>query len=171
MFNEVIVDLLQDGYKVRFKAPGHSMFPTIAADETVLVEPIVPAAVNKGDIVLYRSNGSLIAHRVMGIVTDATGNNYSSLLQAFSAGTGRGFQQTQKGNEFSPLPGANSFFIFRGDAARSFDEPVTTDQILGKVIAVKRYGRNLDPYGFKHKLICLVFNSALRIKRWLPGNR
>ena len=171
MFPEIITDLLQNGHLVRFKAPGHSMFPTIMANETVLVEPIAPSAVHRGDIILYRCNGNLIAHRVMGMVTDENGNDYSSLLQAFSVRADRGPQQTKNGEEPSPCPGANRVFILRGDAARSFDEPVTTDQILGKVVAVQRYGRNLDPYSFKHRFQGLMFAWALRIKnRLLPND-
>ena len=67
MFPELITELLQDGYKVNFSAPGHSMFPTIMANETIMVEPIDPETVSLADIVLYRTNGQLIAHRVISI--------------------------------------------------------------------------------------------------------
>jgi hypothetical protein len=67
MFPELITELLQEGYKVNFSAPGHSMFPTIMANETIMVEPIDPAAVKPGDIILYRTNNHLIAHRVVKI--------------------------------------------------------------------------------------------------------
>ena len=67
MFNELITDLLQDGYKVSFSASGHSMYPTIMANETIMVEPVDPGRVKLGDILLYRSNGRLVAHRVIGI--------------------------------------------------------------------------------------------------------
>ena len=70
MFPELVTYLLNNGYNVRFNAPGHSMYPTILANEPVLVEPINPIEIHKGDIILYRSNGSLIAHRVMGILRD-----------------------------------------------------------------------------------------------------
>ena len=52
-------------------------------NETLVVEPVGPSDVRKGDIVLYRSNGSLIAHRIMGIVRDDKADEYSSLLQVF----------------------------------------------------------------------------------------
>ena len=38
MFPDLITELLQDGYKVNFNAPGHSMFPTIMANEIIMVE-------------------------------------------------------------------------------------------------------------------------------------
>ncbi len=67
MFPELITELLQDGYKVNFSAPGHSMFPTIMANETIMVEPIDPGTVRLRDIILYRTNGQLVAHRVISI--------------------------------------------------------------------------------------------------------
>ncbi len=166
MFNEVIAGLLQDDRKVRFSAPGHSMFPTIMANETVLVEPIEPSAVKNGDIILYRCNGNLIAHRVMAIVTQTAANDYSSLLQAFSAA-----QCESQGNNKKHAIGSDRLFILRGDAARSFDEPVEAEQILGKVVRVQRWGRSFDPYSFKHRVASLMFAWAWRIKsRLTPRN-
>jgi signal peptidase I len=101
MFSELITDLLKDGFKVSFTAPGHSMFPTIIANETVLVEPIEPSAVSKGDIVLYRSNGNLIAHRVMGIVKDDKVNDYLSLWKAFCPGEEQSAAETVDGGKGS----------------------------------------------------------------------
>jgi signal peptidase I len=125
MFPELITELLQDGFKVNFRAPGHSMFPTILANETIRVEPIDPSTVRSGDIILYRTNGRLIAHRVIRIKIEAL------------------------------------HFIMRGDAATVCDEPVTSDQILGKVVSIERNGRSIDPYTFRHKLSCW----ASRIER------
>ena len=160
MFSEIITDLLQNGHVVRFKAPGHSMFPTIMANETVLVEPISPLAVHRGDIILYRCNGNLVAHRVMAIITETAANDYSALLQAFSAAKRRSHKNN---NQCSA--GACRLFIFRGDGARSFDEPVHPDQVLGKVVRIQRWGRSLDPYSFKHRVIGQILARVLRLKR------
>jgi hypothetical protein len=81
MFPELITELLHDGYKVNFSAPGHSMFPTIMANETIMVEPIDPETVRLADIILYRTNGQLIAHRVINIekkINDAISVSQSS---------------------------------------------------------------------------------------------
>jgi len=142
MFPELVTDLLRNGYKVSFSAPGHSMYPTILANETLVVEPVAPLDVHKGDIVLYRSNGNLIAHRVKGVVRDARTNEYSTLLKSLS-------------------------FILCGDAARTSDAPVTSEQVLGKVISVERNGHMINPYGRRHKLACWVHRWAARLKRYL----
>ena len=56
--------LLRDGQSVRFRAPGRSMYPTIREGEAITVEPILPSEVKVGDIILYRSDDGVIAHRV-----------------------------------------------------------------------------------------------------------
>ena len=75
MFPELITELLRDGHKVSFCAPGHSMYPTIMANETIMVEPIEPGTVQMGDIILYRTNSRLIAHRVVGMYMTAANDS------------------------------------------------------------------------------------------------
>ena len=175
MFQDLVIDLLKDGYKVSFNAPGHSMYPTILANESVVVEPVEPMTVHTGDIVLYRSNGSLIAHRVMGIVTEDRAREFSSLIGAFAP-------EEQLTDETAPLEsqrdlcqqeagvGGSSekcFFILRGDAARTFDEPVKSDQILGKVISIERNGNSLNPYSLQHNLTTWILKATLCLKSFL----
>jgi len=175
MFPELVTTLLKDGYKVSFNAPGHSMYPTIVANEPVLVEPIDPAAVQKGDIVLYRTHDHLIAHRVMGIVKGDKTNEYSSLLEAFSPDTDLPPKNTcyklEQGNapQDSKLCGSTGklFFILRGDASRTFDEPVKSEQVFGKVISIQRNGNTVNPYSLQHKLTTWLFNTSLRLKIFL----
>ena len=173
MFQELVIDLLKDGYKVSFNAPGHSMYPTILANESVVVEPVEPMTVHKGDIVLYRSNGSLIAHRVLGIVRDDRAREFSSLIEAFAP-------KEQLTEETAPLKSQNDFclqeasgvdassdtyfFILRGDAARTIDDPVQSDQIIGKVVSIERNGNSLNPYSLQHKITTLLLKATLRLK-------
>jgi signal peptidase I len=67
VFVSMSVDLLERGHKVRFLAPGWSMHPTIRNGEAVTVVPVSPLEVRQGDIVFYRCNGNVFAHRVVGI--------------------------------------------------------------------------------------------------------
>ena len=67
LFIDLSTQLLQHGYRVSFRAPGHSMHPTINDRETVTVEPVPSSHVKTGDIVLYRSEGGVVAHRVIRI--------------------------------------------------------------------------------------------------------
>lgn len=148
MFPELITELLQDGYKVNFSAPGHSMYPTIMANETILVEPIDPGTVRMGDILLYRTSGRLVAHRVVRVNMPAGNRNSSN----------SNFDTPSSALSSQPS------FTFRGDACPSCDAPVTADQILGKVVAIERNGYSVDPYSLTHKLGCLAHRWSSRIK-------
>ena len=180
MFPELITELLQDGYKVSFSAPGHSMYPTIMANETIMVEPIDPGKVKQGDIILYRTNGRLIAHRVIcikkiiktALIISGTSDNHPSL----SLVEGDSPFIESNAHQVHPVDGeANSggvkrssnevlHFVLRGDASFTCDEPVTVEQILGKVVAVERNGCRVDPYCFSHKLDCFARRLSSRFK-------
>lgn len=56
--------LLNQGVAIRFRAPGTSMTPAIHDGEWIVVQPVTPSEVRIGDIVLYRINSRLVAHRV-----------------------------------------------------------------------------------------------------------
>ena len=64
---DLSTELLGRGKRVRFRAPGRSMYPTIRENEVITVEPVAPLDVKVGDIILYRSGESVVAHRVMRI--------------------------------------------------------------------------------------------------------
>ncbi|MCJ7442334.1 MAG: signal peptidase I [Thermoanaerobaculaceae bacterium] len=66
-FIEVVTDLLSRGHSVRFRAKGSSMHPTIREGEAITVAPARPAAIRRGDVILYRSARGVIAHRVAGV--------------------------------------------------------------------------------------------------------
>lgn len=69
-FTSAAADLLKAGYDLRFRATGRSMLPTIADGEVITVEQIAAGDVGVGDIVLYATQGSVIAHRVQRIERD-----------------------------------------------------------------------------------------------------
>ena len=64
---DLSTELLGRGKRVRFRAPGRSMYPTIRENEAITVEPVAPQDVKVGDIILYRSEKSVVAHRVIQI--------------------------------------------------------------------------------------------------------
>ncbi|MGD8686614.1 MAG: signal peptidase I [Syntrophobacterales bacterium] len=59
--------MLSLGLGVRFRAPGTSMHPTIRHGDLITVEPVSPANLERGDIILYRFQDSFIAHRIVNI--------------------------------------------------------------------------------------------------------
>jgi len=144
IFPELITDLLTDGHRVKFRAPGYSMYPTILHEDVITVEPIQPEAIKVGDIALYRKENSVIAHRVVRIEKndDSQSHSHSSAL--------------------SP----ESCFILRGDARPTSDDPINAEQILGKIVSVERNGRGTNPYSLRVKLTYCVRRLASRLKRF-----
>jgi hypothetical protein len=168
MFPELIIELLQDGYKVNFNAPGHSMYPTIMANETIMVEPIDPATVRLGDIILYRINGRIVAHRLVGIKKET--NDAITLFQSSKKPQsnpiikGDGPRLKRNAPPAKRASSAALHFALRGDASPVCDEPVKAGQILGKVVSIERNGRRINPYSWTHRLACFVLSWASRIK-------
>ena len=64
-FAELSTDLQRLGYSVRFRATGESMHPTIRAGEAITVMPVAPSDLRIADVVLYRTETSVLAHRVL----------------------------------------------------------------------------------------------------------
>jgi signal peptidase I len=67
LFPQLVVDLLRDGKSVRFRAVGRSMYPTIREGDVITVAPIAPDFVQRGDIILYRLECGVVAHRLVRI--------------------------------------------------------------------------------------------------------
>jgi signal peptidase I len=146
LFLEVAEDLLKRGHRVRFRAKGNSMHPTIRHGEAIVVEPVSAAEVKTNDIALYRTERGVVAHRV---------------IRRADPWVGLTTTRDEAGASSGPT------FITRGDAAGDPDEPVSPEQILGKVVAVERRGRSigLDTRRARTKNIIQV--CALRCKRWI----
>ena len=117
MFNEITAELLRRGNRVRFRAIGASMQPTIEDGELITVAPMAPESVKRGDILLYQSESGVHAHRVVGRV--------------------KGTVPLLEGD--CPL----DHYLLRGDASVSCDAPVQLEQVIGRVVAVQRGGRSL----------------------------
>ena len=62
---EVIVDLLQRGHAVEFRARGDSMYPVIREDDLLHVEPSLEF--KRGEVVLTIADRGLTAHRVIAV--------------------------------------------------------------------------------------------------------
>ena len=65
LFLDVSERLLDEGYRVRFRAAGTSMQPAIGDGDALILAPVDLLAVRPGDILLYRKQHRGIAHRVV----------------------------------------------------------------------------------------------------------
>ena len=61
---QTAIALLRGGQPIEIKAQGYSMYPLLTPGTTLLVEPTTPSGCRRGDIVVFESNGKLIAHRI-----------------------------------------------------------------------------------------------------------
>jgi signal peptidase I len=100
----------QAGGKHFIPIKGRSMLPLIQEGDQVLVIHGC-ADVRPGDIVVFRQEGTLVAHRVMRI-------------------------------QYDEMRG--EVFVTRGDNVLHFDPPVNADEIVGRVLAVKRGGQTMS---------------------------
>jgi hypothetical protein len=139
-----------------------------------------------GDIILYRTNGRLIAHRVIGLEKEINSKTTSpSSKNAQSNPFIRGPSPFYKRSAPQVCPGeceadssgvkrsssAALEFVLCGDASGACDDPVKAGQILGKVVSIQRNGCTIDPYCFTHKLSCLLRSWVNRIQRLLTGTK
>ena len=143
---DLTAELLSRGTTVRFRPSGRSMYPSIREGELITVEPVVPSDVQLGDIVLYRCERGLIAHRVVGTQSSVLGPHHSSLTHS---------------SVLSP------HYFLRGDASLSCDKPVTGQQILGRVVGVERNGRSVALASRGAKMWHQVRRLASGLKGWI----
>jgi len=135
---DLTTELLSRGTTVRFRPAGRSMYPSIREGELITVEPVVASDVTLGDIVLYRCERGLLAHRVVDNRTQ------SSVLSPYH-------------------------FLLRGDASLCCDQPVAAQQILGRVVEVKRNGRSVALATRGAKMGHKVRRLASGLKGWICG--
>lgn len=112
MLKERGIELLQEGLEkgnnFRFRALGSSMFPSIRSGDVITVKPVESAAICVGDVIFYRRDGRVYAHRLI------RKQRIDGVL----------------------------LFITRGDYLPFSDSPISTSQILGKVVSIER-GRRI----------------------------
>jgi len=65
LLRESCAALLCAGQRVRFRATGLSMDPTIRDGDVLTAEPVDPGEVRPGEILLYRTAEGVIAHRLV----------------------------------------------------------------------------------------------------------
>ncbi len=158
IFHELISQILQEGRNVRFRAPGKSMRPAILDGDVLIVAPIKPHAIKRGDIILYQADNHIIVHRVIDI---ESARSYISQPRC-SSDHGSDNREGRKRSTHTHYS-----YILRGDASYSYDEPVHADQVLGKIIIVERNSQSINPYSFKHKFCCWARKWSTRLIQFI----
>jgi hypothetical protein len=138
MLEKLVGDSLKNGRAVRFRAPGRSMHPTIRHAEMVIVAPLTPAGLALGDIVLSRCGEKLTVHRFVRRTADPT-------------------------EDADPSEPRRPMVVLRGDACRVCDPPIPESRILGKVVAIERRGRRVNPYGLHSEWVRRIYGLLARL--------
>src|SRR5262245_12705213 len=109
LFTDVMEHALASGTLVRFRAEGSSMHPTIRDGEVIVAAPVSVAEVVRGDVLVCRHRGRVLAHRLVSIDGE----------------------------------GSRRRFVLRGDSQQSSDVFVDADDIVARIVAVRRRGRSI----------------------------
>jgi hypothetical protein len=131
LFAEVMEHALTSGTLVRFRAEGSSMHPTIRDGELITAAPVATADVVRGDVLLCRNSGRVLAHRVVAIAERA----------------------------------GDRHFELRGDGHTSSDAVVGADEIVARIVAVRRRGRSIPLPGAGGWLTRSARVTAAAVKR------
>ena len=58
---------LSDGERVRLNVAGNSMAPLLHGGDAVWAEPVLPASLRRGDIIVVRREQELVTHRLVAV--------------------------------------------------------------------------------------------------------
>ena len=135
VLNSVILELkkeaLKKGRVIALPTTGRSMFPFLTTNNKIELIKYDTQRLEKGDIIVYKSNDKLIAHR---------------LVRKIKAGD-------------------NYLFVTKGDTCFSFDRPINSDAIIGKVIKIRKanFYISLDTIFGKLFSLIMFFLSVSKI--------
>jgi signal peptidase I len=118
--------------EVRLRVSGTSMVPSILPGDLVSIHQANLRDISPGDIVLFLQKGRLIVHRVVDRKVAAIAD--------------------------SP---AESCLITRGDRVRHDDPPVSSPELLGRVVSIERDNRKVEllAHGSNHLIVRLLQSS------------
>jgi len=111
----LVEEVVRSFGKVRLRVLGTSMAPAMLPGDLVSVRRAAPDEISAGEVVLFLQNGRLFVHRVVSRnVVSAAGNTEEPCL------------------------------ITRGDRLRHDDPPVSSRELLGRVVCIERDNRNIE---------------------------
>jgi signal peptidase I len=116
----LVEDVVRSFGAIRLRLLGTSMVPAMLPGDLVSIRRASLDEISVGEVVLFLQNERLIIHRVVG------GNDVSAA-----------------GNPEEPC------LITRGDRLRHDDPPVSSKELLGRVVSIERDNRNIElaPHG------------------------
>jgi hypothetical protein len=124
---ELAAEVLRSFGRLRLRVVGSSMLPTLWPGDLISVSDREVDRALPGDLVVFRLGDRLVTHRVVEVrKTKSEVRSPKSVIQIRSPE--------------SPLE-----FVTRGDALSANDPPVSSQDLLGRVVAVERGVRRHAP--------------------------
>ena len=117
-------DLLLKSGKVRLRITSRSMVPALRPGDEIFVDPVPVETLQTGNLILFEHGGQLICHRLVQVFTNGT---LTTQADAVAPGTQRGYRQVYEAQ------GRGGGYV-----ATHCDEPITREQVLGRVRAIRR---------------------------------
>jgi signal peptidase I len=108
-------EVIRNFGEVRLRVFGTSMVPSILPGDLVLIQKASLNEISQGEIVLFLRDGRLFVHRVISPAGAATSDG-----------------------------SADQFLVTRGDRQRQDDGPVSSSELLGRVVSLERDNRSID---------------------------
>lgn len=119
---EVKKEALGKGCVITLSTVGMSMFSLLTTNNKIELIKCDPARLENGDIIVYKGNGKMIAHRLMRKIKAKEGY----------------------------------LFVTKGDAFFSYDRPISSDAIMGRVIKIKKRYLSICLEGISGRVINLI---------------
>jgi signal peptidase len=133
---ELAAEVLRSWGRLRLRVVGASMLPALWPGDILSVGSQDAAEALPGDIVVFRREGRLVTHRVVEVRRQEPGTR----------GWGLGARENPPEPSAQPLaPSTQIEFVTRGDRVRRNDAPISSHELLGRVTAIERGARRLNP--------------------------
>ena len=121
--------------EVRLRVFGTSMVPSVLPGDLVLVHRANMEEISAGEIVLFVQLGRLFVHRVVGRKIMAAADSHEEC-----------------------------FLITRGDRQRNNDAPVSSSELLGRVVSIERDDRKIELLQNKiNRFVARLLQSSDRV--------
>jgi hypothetical protein len=156
---ELAAEVLRRSGQLRFRATGASMLPSVWPGDILLVHRDEPRNAHPGDIILFAREGRLFAHRVTEVRSPKSGVRGSEIRIPNP--------ESRLQNPESPIE-----FVTRGDALSANDPPVSSQEFLGRIVAVEHGTAHHTPLQSPvSKVISWILSRSEFITRVVLGVR
>jgi signal peptidase I len=147
---ELAAEVIRSFGSLRLRVVGASMLPAVWPGDLLSVRSDDAAEAVPGDIVVFKREGRLVAHRVVEIKIQDPGSRtqdsgFRRQGQSPIANHQSPIDNRQSAIDNFPGPVSRIEFVTRGDRVGRNDAPISRHELLGRVTAIERGSRRINP--------------------------